>query len=325
MVTKSLFGKTSQGEDVYAYRITNNSGIAVTVLDYGATLQSVVLPHNDEPVDIVLGYDTIQEYEQNDGYLGASVGRYAGRIPDSVLHIGEKDYPLAQNDGRNHLHGGKFGFDKRIWSAKTAKYSVTFRLLSPDGDENYPGNLNCSATYTLTNRTLKLTYRASADAVTAWNPTNHAYWNLNGHASGDVRSAHLLQIPASRYVPVGSDMIPTDHPRQVFGTVFDFRMMRAIRDCYDHSFTLDEGAIWLCGSSGICMSIITDCKAVQLYTANFLSDRKGKGGVEYHPYGAVCLETESRQVPQDSTLPEESILLPNAPVSHTTKFHFLFK
>ena len=322
MVTKRVFGKTKDGAAVDAYTITNENGIAVTVLNYGATLQSVVLPCKGGPLDVVLGYDSVGEYERNDGYLGASVGRYAGRVPNALLYLNGTVFPLSENEGSNHLHGGKRGFDKRIWKAETGRNRVAFSLLSEDCEEGYPGTVLCAAVYSLDGDTLSITYRGKTDLMTAWNPTNHAYWNLNGHGSGDART-HRLQIPADRFVPVGSDMLPTDGEADVSGTRFDFRYLRTIDGAYDHCFVLSGSTIRLFGNRGIGMEIATDCKAVQLYTANFLTPRKCKGGADYGLYGAICLETEGRQAFKTAPIPEESVLRPGAVLSRTTAFRFI--
>ncbi|MBQ5992399.1 MAG: galactose mutarotase [Clostridia bacterium] len=324
MVTKKLFGVAKDGLEVYAYTIANGRGIAVTVLDYGATLQSVVLPHKGERVDVVLGYDTIEAYEQNDGYLGASVGRFAGRIPDSILRIGDQAFSVTPNEGKNQLHGGIAGFDKRVWHAEAGGDSVTFSLFSPDGEEGYPGNLRCAASYTLNDDALTLVYRGESDRTTAWNPTNHAYWNLNGHDAGDARK-HLLEIPADRYVPVGPDMIASEGEADVAGTRFDFRTLREIGDAYDNSFVLSGSPVRLRGNGGVGMEIETDCKAVQFYSTKFLGKRNGKDGAQYGPFGAICLETEGRQIQRNASVCEESILYANEPKTHTTRIRFLFE
>ena len=311
MVTKKLFGVTKDGAGVHAYTITNSRGIAVTVLDYGATLQSVVLPHRGECIDVVLGYDTVEEYEQNDGFLGASIGRFAGRIPDSILRIGDQAFPVTPNEGKNQLHGGRIGFDKRVWeTVYAADKTVRFCLNSADGDEGYPGSVLIHATYTLRGNTLEIDYLGTGspnNSPIAWNPTNHAYWNLNGHDAGDARK-HLLEIPADRYVPVGPDMIPTDGEADVDGTRFDFRTLREIGDTYDHSFVLCGSPIRLWGNRGIGMEIRTNCTAVQFYNAKHLGSRNGKGGAHYDPFGAVCLETEGRQTLRGMPVAEENIL-----------------
>lgn len=323
MVEKRRFGATQDGRDVFAYTLTNDCGISVTVLDYGATLQSVVLSHKGEHVDILLGFETVRAYENSTDCLGASIGRYAGRIPDAVARIGQNAFPVTANDGKNQLHGGRIGFHKRIWDAEPSDNSVTFSLLSPDGDEGFPGTLRCAAVYTLSGNTLMIAYRGVSDRETAWNPTNHGYWNLNGHDAGDARS-HLLEIPADRYVPVDSALIPLDGEADVAGTRFDFRAMREIGGEYDHSFVLSGGPIRLCGSRGIGMEIRTDCTAVQFYTAKYLSG-VGKGGAVYGPFGAVCLETEGRQAQRALPLAPENTLTPGVPFTHTTQFRFLFR
>ena len=326
MVTKKPFGVTKDGIEVTAYTITNGRGIAVTVLDYGATLQSVVLPHKGEPVDIVLGYDTIEEYEENDGYLGATIGRYAGRIPDAILRIGEDAFPVTANEGRNQLHGGNKGFDKSVWQARiTDTKTVQFDLASMDGDEGFPGYLKTSVAYRLFSDTLEIHTWASTDRVTAWNPTNHAYWNLNGHDAGDTRT-HLLEIPADRYVPVGPDMIPLDGEADVAGTRFDFRTLHEIGGTYDNSFVLSGSPIRLWGNSGIGMEIETTCSAVQFYNAKFLGERRGKGGTHYGPFGAVCLETQGRQALRNRPIAQENVISTDyALYPRNTKFTFIDK
>ena len=329
MVTKKPFGTTKDGIPVTAYTIANGHGIAVTVLDYGAALQSVVLPHNGGHTDILLGYDTIEEYEQNDGYLGASIGRFAGRIPDSILRIGDQTFPVTANEGKNQLHGGRIGFDKRVWeTVSAAGKTVRFCLHSADGDEGYPGSLLIHAAYTLRGNTLEIGYLGTGapnSPPIAWNPTNHAYWNLNGHDAGDARK-HLLEIPADRYVPVGPDMIPTGGEADVDGTQFDFRSLREIGGTYDHSFVLSGSPIRLWGNRGIGMEIRTNCTAVQFYNTKFLGSRGGKGGAHYGPYGAVCLETEGRQTLRGTPIAQENILgRSRASHERITRFRFMIE
>ena len=326
MITKRFFGTTKNGEDVHAYTLENDRGIAVTVLDYGATLQSVVLPHKGERIDVLLGYDTIEEYEQNDGYLGASIGRYAGRIPDAILRIGEDAFPVTANEGRNQLHGGNKGFDKSVWQTRiNDKRTVQFDLASSDGDEGFPGDLKTSVVYRLYSDTLEILTWARSDRVTAWNPTNHAYWNLNGHDAGDTRK-HLLEIPADRYVPVGPDMIPSDGEADVAGTPFDFRTLREIGDTYDNSFVLSGSPIRLWGNRGIGMEITTSCSAVQFYNAKFLGERNGKGGAQYGPFGAVCLETQGRQALRNRPIAPENVISTEYFLDpRSTKFTFIDK
>lgn len=324
MVAKKPFGTTKTGIAVFSYTIANSRGIEITVLDYGAAIRSVVLPHKGERTDILLGYDTVEEYERNDGYVGASIGRYAGRIPDSILRIGDDAFPVTANEGKNQLHGGRVGFDKRVWHAETGDDSVTFSLRSEDGDEGFPGTLFAFATYELKEDTLYITYRGRADETTAWNPTNHAYWNLNGHAAGDTR-AHRLEIPAERYVPVGPDMIAESGEADVNGSRFDFRAMREIGGAYDHCFELSKGPIRLSGNIGIGLEIETDCRAVQFYNAGNLNERKGKDGKIYRPFDAVCLETEGRQARKNRPVAEENVLPAGGETVRRTAFRFIFQ
>lgn len=336
MTEKSLFGTTADGRQVFAYRLSNRNGVSATILDYGCTLQSVCIPLHGKTVDVCLGYDTVREYEQNDGYLGAIVGRYAGRIPKATLKLGEQVYPLCQNDGENHLHGGRIGFDKAIFDAELSEHAVCLSHVSPDGDEGYPAALSVRIVYTLTDDDV-LTIRCEgvSNGTTVWNPTSHAYWNLNGHDSGSALD-HTLCIPAERYVPTDDALIPLAGEAPVSDTPFDFRIPKTfrnalktpcaqIRNGFDHSFVLSPGTIGLAGTRGIRIQITTDCKAVQLYTANFLSERIGKGGVRYAPHHAVCLETQSRQIGRDLIVPEESLLSANEMKSHTTAFRFLYR
>lgn len=329
MVDRFVFGTTKHGETVTAFRLSNRNGMSVTVLDYGCTLQSVCVPHRGTLVDVCLGYDTAADYEENDAYVGAVIGRYAGRIPDGRIILGETTYRLAQNDGTNHLHGGLIGFDKRIFSASVTDHSVCFTYRSHDDEEGYPSSLSVSAMYMLTeDNALRLVLRGIADGLTVWNPTSHAYWNLNGHNSGNALD-HLLTIPSETYVPVDAQLIPIGIEAPVSGTPFDYRTPHAIHERfektdggYDHSFVLSDNPIELCGNNGIRMQILTDCRTVQLYTSNFLATRRGKNGATYAPHQAICLETESRPMMRNAPIPEESILLPNTVKTHTTVFRF---
>lgn len=323
MISKKPFGVTKNGSPVFSYTLENGQ-ISLTVLDYGATLQSLVLQKSSGKTDVVLGYDTIADYERNDGYLGASIGRFAGRIPDAILNIEGSLFPVTANEGCNQLHGGSTGFDKRIWNAETGADFVTFSLISQNNEEGFPGTLLCSITYMLKNNIVTLICRGKSDHVTAWNPTNHAYWNLDGHDAGDTR-LQQLEIPADFYIPVGSDMIPVNAETDVSGTRFDFRKLREIGGEYDHSFVLSDGPIRLFGTKGIGMEITTDCKAVQFYNAKFLGDRIGKGDAHYGPFGAVCLETEGRQTQRGGSVYPENILEKNIEKTHITEFRFITK
>ena len=302
------FGKTKRGEDVTLYRLETPELIAA-VLDYGATVQSVLVRDQKGAwVDVVLGHDTVEGYETHDGYLGACVGRVANRIGGAEFTLNGKTYPLAKNDGNNHLHGGLRGFDKFIWQAVMMEDGVQFSRVSPDGEEAYPGNLQVRVTYTLKNGALSITYDAVSDQDTLCNLTNHSYFNLNG---GGTAMEHTLQINASQFLENSAECMPTGKILPVDGTPFDFRTPKKVgrdleqddvqlHNCggYDHNFCLPgdgalyDAAVLSSAESGITMTVSTTMPGVQLYTANFLGPWAGKGGQVYHKRDAVCLETQ---------------------------------
>lgn len=197
-VNTRLFGTTKYGEAVTAYELVNAHGARAVVLDYGATVQSLVVPDAaGAAVDVVLGYDTVAEYEENGGYLGATIGRVGNRIAGARFSLGGREYVLAKNDGENHLHGGARGFDKFVWAAEEKGGALVFSRRSPDGEEGYPGALDVSVSFTLTDENaLVIAYDADTDAVTPVSLTNHSYFNLNG--GGDILG-HRLTLNAERF------------------------------------------------------------------------------------------------------------------------------
>ncbi|MBQ3387196.1 MAG: galactose mutarotase, partial [Eggerthellaceae bacterium] len=286
------FGTLSTGEAVTAARLTNAHGMSVTVLDYGATIQSLVVPDRaGNPVDVVRGYDKAAKYEANVGYLGATVGRVANRIGGAAFTLHGITYRLARNDGDNHLHGGLRGFDKRLWDMQAEHDRIVCSRLSPDGEEGYPGNLAVTVTFQLSgDGALSITYEADTDADTPVNLTNHSYFNLDG--SADVL-AHRLQVFAERFCENDAGCLPTGRLLNVADTPFDFRAEKAIgadigadheqlrlAGGYDHNFCLTgrRAAILRSEVSGICLTVDTDRPGMQVYSANFLTQRAGKGG-----------------------------------------------
>lgn len=220
-ITKKLFGKTN-GEDVYAYTV-GDGDLEAVFLTFGATVQSLKY----KGVDVALGYDDLSGYLENDGYLGAVVGRCGNRIAKGVFGLNGKEYHLFVNNGPNHLHGGKIGFSHKIWTAEELSDGVRFSLVSPDGDENYPGMLKVSVCYRLKNGGVDVEYTAVSDADTVCNLTNHTYFNLNGQGSGDVLS-HELYLNAGAITPVDETLIPDGTVTDVSGTPFDFRTSKPI-------------------------------------------------------------------------------------------------
>lgn len=307
-VTKRPFGTLPDGREVTAWTLTNDRGLQAEVLDYGVIIRSIIVPDkNGDPVDVVLGYDTLKQYIADDCYLGAIVGRCANRIQGASFELNGKTYELYANNGANHLHGGKVGFNKCLWDTVQVGDSVVFSRISPHGEEGYPGNLQVRVTVSWQADTLTLQYEAQSDQDTLVNLTNHSYFNLNGAGSGNIDN-HLLQINAEQYTPNGRDGIPTGQILSVEGTAMDFRTPKPIgRDAgksepcvkffkgYDSNFVLSGHpfATAVGDKTGITLVADTDRPGVQLYTANALTGRRGKGKKRYGFRSAFCLETQN--------------------------------
>ena len=296
------FGVTADGGAAEAWTLRNEY-LTAEVLTYGATLRRLVF----RGVDVVLGYDTLAAYEGGDGFVGASVGRVCNRIGGASFSLNGRTFPLAKNDGENHLHGGARGFDKRLWAAEPLPDGVRLHRLSPDGEEGYPGALSVSVTYRLAGASLRVEYEAESDADTLCSLTNHSYFNLNG---GGTALGHTLTLRAETYLETSPGCLPTGRALPVAGTSFDFRTAKAVgRDIeaperqlqlvngYDHHFCVDgtglrRAAVLRGDSSGITLTLDTTSPGLQLYTANWLSHRAGKDGAVYEPRCAVCLEPQ---------------------------------
>lgn len=297
-------GKNKYGESVRAFTL-DNGVLRAVLLDHGATLQSLWVPNAQGGVtDVVLGYDSVEEYDENGGFVGATIGRMGNRVGGAELELGGVTYKLAANDGQNSLHGGLRGFDKHVWQAEAGDDRLRFSRLSPHGEENYPGDLRVSVSYILDGSSLRIVYDADTDRDTVVNLTNHSYFDLSGRGLGMEQE---LCINAESFLELGEGTLPTGRILPVEGTPFDFRTAKAVgRDIdmadpqlalgggYDHNFDLcsREAAVLSSADSGIRMTLITDRPGVQLYTANFLSRRSGKGGRELFPRCALCLETQ---------------------------------
>lgn len=304
-IKKRCFGYMPNGSAVTCWELSNN-GIKAEILDYGVTIRTVVVPDkNGKPIDVVLGYDELDGYLNNRGYLGGTVGRFGNRIGNAIFELNGEEYQLAANNGINHLHGGNVGFDKVVWNAEEVENGVRFYRLSPDGEEGYPGNLQVFVTITLTENGIKLHYRATTDKDTIVNLTNHTYFNLNGE--GNVQE-QLLKINAEQFSVTDDVCLPTGELRNVEGTAMDFREFRAIgefadsdEDCvkkfggYDVNMVLtgkNPAVIAYSERSGILMKAITDQPGVQLYTSNNMTPRTGKSGQQYGHRSGFCLETQ---------------------------------
>lgn len=343
MITKDFFGTTCGGDPVTRYTLTNRNGMTVCALDYGCVIQSIVIPDRDgSAVDVVLGYDTLEGYEQGSVFHGAFVGRYANRIAASQFPLNGKTYLLHPNEGKNHLHGV---YPTSMFQAETTENSIVFRRISPDGEEGYPGNVELAITYTLTeNNELVLDYQAVSDADTVINLTNHSYFNLDGHGAGSV-AEQMLCIGSSRFTVVKPDSIPTGELRPVAHTPFDFRTAKPIgrdldltdaqlrlTDGYDHNFVLDTpglqtpDAVAWSDRTGIRMECATTQPGIQFYNANFVQEDtalcKAKNGAVYTKRGAFCLETQ--HFPDSPNHPDfpSAILRRNEQYHETTIYRF---
>jgi aldose 1-epimerase len=300
-VTGKNFGTGPDGEEVYLYTLKNPNGVEVSITNYGGTITSIMAPdRNGVFGDVVLGYETLDEYMKNPRYLGALIGRHANRIAAGKFSLNGVEYQLAQNNGKNHLHGGVKGFDKRVWKSSQTADGLHLEHFSKDGEENYPGNLNVAVDYSLNDENeLRIDYHATTDKDTIVNLTNHSYFNLAGR--GTILD-HELTLHAGSFTPVSEDLIPTGEISSVDGTPMDFRTGRVIGNGgYDHNFVLDD---WKPGfirsvarlsepNSGRVMEVLTTQPGIQFYSGNFLDGSLiGKGGVRYEKYAALCLETQ---------------------------------
>jgi aldose 1-epimerase len=302
-VIQSNLGTSSTGRKVTRVTVANARGMSFSAINYGATITTVRVPDKrGEAANVVLGYETLEEYERGTSFFGCIVGRFANRIAGGRFVLGDKEYTLARNDGANHLHGGIRGFDKMVWSAKVFRRrnaaGVRYHYTSRNGEEGYPGRLSVTADYSLTeDDRLSFEYWAIASAPTPVNITNHTYWNLAG--SGTVL-AQELAFSCPFYLPTDQGLIPTGEVARTAGTPLDFSSPKAIgRDIasvgsgYDHCLVLGKRYDALghaCTardpSSGRTMELWTTQPGVQLYTANHLDGRP------FPRHGAFCLETQ---------------------------------
>lgn len=316
-IKSDSFGQ-ADGQQVELYTLTNRHGVEAKITNYGATVVSLKVPDRAGRFDdVLLGYDTLADYQRSTFYVGPVIGRYANRIAKGRFTLNGTEYKLAVNNGENTLHGGLKGFDKVVWQAKPSRTAsgsaLELAYLSKDGEEGYPGNLSVKVVYTLTDANeLKIDYSATTDKDTVVNLTNHAYFNLAGQGNGDILK-HRLTIYADRFLPSDDKAIPTGVLRSVAGTPFDFRRATEIGarigqddeqlkfgNGYDHTFVINGRAGVLRRAAtaseqttGRVLEVWTTEPGMQLYTGNYLeSTMQGKGGKSYGPRQGFCLETQ---------------------------------
>jgi aldose 1-epimerase len=344
--TSASFGKTTDGTEVQLFTLTNAHGLKVSISNYGGTITSLMVPDKDGMLgDVVLGFDNVSGYQspefvKSGPYFGALIGRYGNRIKGGKFTLEGKQYTLAKNNGENTLHGGKKGFDKVVWQAEpgTSADGQTLKLtyLSKDGEEGYPGNLNVTVTYTLTNDdALKIDYSATTDKATPVNLTNHAYFNLALSQKPDILG-HEVTIAADRYNVVDAGLIPTGELKPVKGTPFDFTTPHTIGERiaqvpggYDHNWILNQAsgmhtaATVYEPTTGRTMEVRTTEPGLQFYTGNFLDGTlKGKNGLTYGKHAAFCMETQHfPDSPNQPSFPT-TILKPGQTLQSSTIYQF---
>jgi aldose 1-epimerase len=344
-ITKTAFGKTKADQAVTLYTLVNKNGLVLKMADYGATVVSMETPDKQGKLaNITLSFPTLEGYLDRHPYFGSTVGRYCNRIAKGKFSIDGTEYTLATNNGPNHLHGGKVGFDAVMWKAEEltsdAGPGIRFSYTSADGEEGFPGKLEAVVTYTLTNDDeLRIDYSATTDKPTVVNLTNHNYWNLGGAGSGQILD-HQLMIAADKYLPIDENSIPTGALADVADTAFDFRTAHAIGDKieeikkephttkgYDHCYVLrgQEGKLTLAAKvsdpkSGRVMEISTTEPGIQLYCGNFLGGGEGEAGFKQHE--AFCLETQHYpDSPNQPSFPS-TLLKPGEKYQSTTVHKF---
>lgn len=311
-VYSSQFGITKQGDEVTHFTLTNSNGYEVEVINYGCTIVALRVPdRNGELANIVLSYETLEDYENAKHYAGAIIGRYANRIKEGQFRLGANRYQVSKNENGNHLHGGFRGFDKVIWRSAVIENEegcgIDFQYFSPAGEEGYPGNLSVMVRYFLTEDSLQFIYAATCDADSIINMTQHTYFNLN--AGGNILTHHL-KINADRFLPIDNQLMPTGEITPVQDTPFDFRDFQKkgkqihdndnqlrIANGYDHCFVLNKtnnelshAATLFADYSGRKMEVYTTEPGIQLYTGNGLDVNPSANF--NGPYSALCLETQ---------------------------------
>lgn len=341
-VTKQSWGSMPDGRPVDLYTLKNDAGVEARVTNYGATLVTVRCPdRHGQLADVTLHLDSLGDYLKGHPLFGSTVGRYANRIAGARFQLDGTTYEITRNAGQNHIHGGRQGYQKKLWKGEpfqqVDRAGVRLSLVSPDGEEGYPGRLEVEAVYELNEKNeLKMEYWACTDKPTHVNLTNHAYWNLRGAGAGDVLD-QVLTLFAQKYLPSDEQKIPRGQPRSVKGTPMDFTGPHTIGERidqvpggYDHCYVLDKrkaGEFTLAVRledpvSGRLMEVWTTQPGIQLYTANGLSDRFGADGRSYGPHHGVCFEAQ--RFPDTPNRPDfpSSVLRPGDTYHEVTMHRF---
>lgn len=348
MIEKEAFGKLPDGREAYLYALKNEKGMIVKITNFGATIQSIIVPGKDGKfADVTLGYNNVEGYIKGTQFYGATIGRYANRIARGTFSLDGKTYHLPINNGVNSLHGGPKGFYKRLWEAEQMETeegpAIKLRYVSKSGEEGYPGTLTATVTFTLEkDNALRIHYTATTDKPTVVNMTNHSYFNLSGDPDKKITDEEL-RINADYYTPVDSTQIPTGNVAPVAGTPMDFRKLTIIGSRinddneqlkighgYDLNWVLNEyhGEVRRVAElydpySDRLLDVYTDQPGLQFYSGNFLNGSQvGKGGVAYKFRTALALETQHfPDSPNEPKFPSTT-LLPGQTYHTTTVYKF---
>jgi len=351
IVSEENFKKTIDNQQVSLFSLKNKNGFVCQITNFGARIVSFFVPIDDQnKIDVVLGHDFIENYENDDFYLGAIAGRYANRIANGKFSLDDKEYSLLVNNGPNALHGGKKGFDKVVWKAQpflneNEEEAIELRYLSKDGEEGYPGNLEVKVIYTLTNNNeIKIDYKAVTDAKTVLNLTNHTYFNLKGAGEGLITS-HDLILNADYFTPTDAGAIPTGEIRGVSNSPMDFKVSHTIGERinddyieliqgfgYDHNWVLNKEnnqLSWVAtayeAATGIELKAFTTEPGVQFYTGNYLDVKNGKESKTYPARSGFCLEMQHfPDSPNQASFPN-TVLNPGEIYTQTTIYKFIVK
>ncbi len=348
-IQKVHFGNMPDGRDVFLYTMKNASGASVSMTNYGAIVTSICVPDkNGQFGDVALGFDSLDKYLQKHGSMGDTIGRYGNRIKSGRFTLDGVTYQLNCNNGKNHLHGGPEGLSSKLWdvteSSTAYADSLIFHCFSPDGEENYPGNLDVHVTYSWDNdNNLTIRYQATTDQPTLCNMTNHTYFNLAGHDSGNICD-HMIRIEADAITPVDDELIPLGTYMPVVGTPLDMNGnmklgegLSQMQSCpqmipaggYDHNYVLRKGEAFglvatACDpASGRKMYVFSDQPAVQLYTACTTDLSGGKNGAHYGHFSGFCLETQHcPDDPNNPQFPGTTVLRPDKAYDTSTVYAF---
>lgn len=348
MIEKEAFGKLPDGREAYLYILKNDHGMTVKITNFGATIQSIIVPgKGGKLADVTFGYDNVEGYLNGTQFYGATIGRYANRIAKGTFTLDGKTYHLPINNGVNSLHGGPAGFYKQLWTAEPMETeegpAVKMTYVSKDGEEGYPGRVTATVTFTLQkDNALRMHYTATTDKPTVINLTNHSYFNLSGDPNKKITDEEL-RINADYYTPVDTTQIPTGKIEPVAGTPMDFRKLTIIGSRinddneqlkigqgYDLNWVLNDyhGEVRRAAevydpNSDRCLDVYTDQPGIQFYSGNFLDGSQvGKGGVAYKYRTALALETQHfPDSPNEPKFPS-TVLLPGQTYHTTTIFKF---